>query len=296
MEVYKKRPKHIMEHMDILVEKLKEAVAEGTEDVVQEEIEKEIKKSAGNIVEFTVEESFSRMSSVDSYHGVQRQKEKLKEEMRRHFTRILEKLLEDIPKIIAVYKPVLRNRDICSLALPDYQVETVEGHVLIEVKNMWDLKQALKEGKLNLFFYNFLLSDLELGDSTWELEKLPTPVSSFLVVPRHGVVREIKSIMPNFREIAVEIWKIKRAALVERVLPDTWPVASVCKKCQYRLFCKKEKTEQLEDTKPIPLIYTLAKHEAEKEEQQLSCPKNSLKRTFSLKEKPWKATKKPRSS
>jgi hypothetical protein len=175
-------------------------------------------------------------------------------------------MLDKIPKILAVYKqPVLRNRDTCSLGFPDYQVETEKGHILIEVKNLANLSMAIHEAKDSLLYYNSLLADQELGDSVWRSMLLPSPAKSLIVIPRQGVVKEALEPIPNFREIAVEIWKIKRAALVDGVLPDVRQVSSVCRRCRYKRLCEKMKVEQIEPAKPLPLIYAIAEYEVEEE-------------------------------
>jgi hypothetical protein len=176
-------------------------------------------------------------------------------------------MLDRVPKVLAVYKPVLRNRDTCSLGYPDYQVETEKGHLLVEVKNIADLNRAIHEAKDNLLYYNSLLADRELADSVCLGRSLPSPARSLIVIPRQGVVKEFLESIPNFREIAVEIWKIKRAALVDGVLPDVKPASSVCRRCRYRRFCEKMKVEQIEHAKPLPLIYAMAEHELEEVEK-----------------------------
>jgi hypothetical protein len=194
-------------------------------------------------------------------------------------------MLESLPKMISVYKPTLRNRDTCSLGIPDYQVETIEGHVLIEVKNLDDLGRAVNEGRDNLLYYNSLIGDLELGDSRWWSSKLPRPLKSLVVVPRWGALSEVDEPIPNFRNIAVEIWKIKRAALVEGVLPDTKPEPTVCRRCLFKRSCEKKRTEELELSKPLPLIYAVAEHEAKPEKIKLEEPKGFWEAYFNLRGK-----------
>jgi len=89
------------------------------------------------------------------------------------------------------------------------------------------------------------------------------------VLPRQGVVKEVLEPIPNFRDVAVEIWKIKRAALVNRVLPDVRRVSSVCGRCGYRKFCEKMMVKQIEPAKPLPLVYAMAKYELEEVEKPM---------------------------
>lgn len=259
VKVFKERSKSVGESLGLLKETLG-SVAESLHTLIEELKSKT--KATEELVESTVTEAFKGIETRMSSPELSMHRDKLRGEMNKGFLNTFKGMLEKIPKIEAVYKPTLRNRDTCSLGIPDYQVETVQGHILIEVKNMQNLDVALDEGKDDLLYYNSLLTDLELGDSIWGLEKLPNPTKSLIVVPRHGVVKEVSEPIPNFREIAVEIWKIKRAALVDGVLPDTKLTPSICNRCQYRRFCEKKKVEQLEPTKPIPLIYAVAEHEA----------------------------------
>jgi hypothetical protein len=48
-------------------------------------------------------------------------------------------------------------------------------------------------------------------DFTWLGRQLPKPTTSLVAVSRHGVVKEVSGRIPNFRDVAVEVWKIKRA-------------------------------------------------------------------------------------
>ena len=236
-------------------------VAKGGGKISLESVEKSVKK----IVDSTVSGAFKKGDKISSY-DLKVYEEKLKKEMKGRFLNTLKEMLEKMPKIKTVYKPTLRNRDTCSIGVPDYQVETSEGHILIEVKNWRNLNGALREGKEDLLYYNSLLADSELGDSVWQFSELPKPVKSLIVIPRWGTVEEVVEPIPNFREIAVEIWKIKRAALVEGVLPEINSNQSICKRCQYKRFCEKYKSERLESTKPIPLIYAVARYESKVDE------------------------------
>lgn len=260
IEVYRERSELFKKNIDTIVKNLTDLAISPYVSI--ERFKNKIIASE-ELVEYTVTEVFESNKTYTSSLSIELSmfKEKLKEEMKKNFLNTLKGILERIPKIEAVYKPILRNRDTCSLGIPDYQIETTQGCILIEVKNMYNLDAALNEGRDNLLYYNSLLADLELGDSIWYGGKLPNPVKSLIVIPRHGVVEEVLGSIPNFREIATEIWKIKRAALVDGVLPYTIPVPPVCGRCQYRRFCRKKKTEQLELAKPMPLIYALAKHE-----------------------------------
>ena len=231
---------------------------------------------SSTIIEPTIMEAFKETSN----QVAEKYKKKLMEETKKKFLNVFKELLRIIPKIEVVYKPTLRNRDTCSLGFPDYQVETPEGHVLIEVKNLKDLGRALNEGRGDLLFYNSLIADLKLGDSISHFGKLPTPVKSLIVIPRKGVVKEVREKIPSFRKIAVEIWKIKRAALIDHVLPDINPVQSICKRCQYKKFCEKGKIENLELAKPIPLIYSIAEYETKDKKINLKMPPNFW-RTYS---------------
>jgi hypothetical protein len=207
--------------------------------------------------------------------------------MKEGFLNLLKSMLDKLPKIVAVYKPVLRNRDTCSLACPDYQVETEKGGILLEVKNVADLSRAIREATDDILYYNSLLADRELGDSTWLGRQLPKPTTSLIVIPRHGVVKEVSERIPNFRDVAVEVWKIKRAALVEGVLPDVRRVSSVCGRCGYKRFCEKMKVEQIELAKPLPLIYSIAEAEKISELNRLRAdyPSSFWRAYFELKKK-----------
>lgn len=259
VEVFKGRSKSVGENLDLLKEALGSA-AESPLALIEKLKSKA--KATEELVDSTVDGAFKGIKTDASSPELSMYKDKVKEEMKKGFLSAFRGMLERIPKIEAVYKPKLRNRDTCSLGIPDYQVETVQGHILIEVKNMQNLDAALDEGREDLLYYNSLLADLELGDSIWSWDKLPNPAKSLIVIPRYGIVKEVLEPIPNFREIAVEIWKIKKAALVDGVLPDIKPAPSVCNRCQYRRFCEKKRIKQLEPARPIPLIYAVAEHEA----------------------------------
>jgi hypothetical protein len=277
VEVYEERG----EGVKVAVQKIVEALdaAEGSHI-----LDETLRAGAEHIVASTIDASFSRIrglpalrSYIDSY----------REEMKEGFLNLLKSMLDKLPKIVAVYKPVLRNRDICSLACPDYQVETEKGGILLEVKNVADLSRAICEATDDILYYNSLLADRELGDSTWLGRQLPKPTTSLIVIPRHGVVKEVSERIPNFRDVAVEVWKIKRAALVEGVLPYVRRVSSVCGRCGYKRFCEKMRVEQLEPAKPLPLIYAIAEAEKFSELNRLHAdyPPGFWRAYFELKKK-----------
>jgi len=281
VETFRERSEPVKEGMEALIEKLKSKASPATPlSAILPETDEEINR----IVRPTITEAFHR-SVVSELLSLQEYKERLEREMREGFIGILGGMLESLPKMISVYKPTLRNRDTCSLGIPDYQVETIEGHVLIEVKNLDDLGRAVNEGRDNLLYYNSLIGDLELGDSRWWSSKLPRPLKSLVVVPRWGALSEVDEPIPNFRNIAVEIWKIKRAALVEGVLPDTKPEPTVCRRCLFKRSCEKKRTEELELSKPLPLIYAVAEHEAKPEKIKLEEPKGFWEAYFNLRGK-----------
>jgi hypothetical protein len=252
VEVYEEKGEDVKKAIEVMVE----ALSASKETRIEDET---LRGGVEPIVESTIREAFTRIGEPSSFDL-----ELYKEEMKKGFLNVLKSMLDKIPKILAVYKqPVLRNRDTCSLGYPDYQVETEKGHILVEVKNVANLSMAIHEAKNDLLYYNSLLADRELGDSMWRSMLLPSPAKSLIVIPRQGVVKEALEPIPNFREIAVEIWKIKRAALVDGVLPDVRQVSSVCGRCRYRRFCEKMKVEQIEPAKPLPLIYAIAEYEVE---------------------------------
>ena len=255
VEIYEEKGEDVKSAIEMMVE----ALSTSKEARIEDET---LKRGVEPIVESTIREAFTRIREHAPFDL-----ESYKEEMKKGFLNILKNMLNRVPKVLAVYKPVLRNRDTCSLGYPDYQVETEEGHILIEVKNAANLSMAIHEAKDSLVYYNSLLADRELGDSVWLRGPLPSPAKSFIVIPRQGVVEEVLEPIPNFREIAVEIWKIKRAALVDGVLPDVRRVSSVCGRCKYKRFCEKMKVEQIGPTKPLPLIYAIAEYEIEDVEE-----------------------------
>jgi hypothetical protein len=128
-----------------------EALRKSAKTVFEDEELREVEPIAEPIIESTIEKSFEDVKSpptVEPYEDlVESYKESYKEEMKRGFLGLLKDMTNKIPKILAVYKPVLRNRDTCSLGYPDYQVETEEGHILVEVKNLAELSKALKEAR-----------------------------------------------------------------------------------------------------------------------------------------------------
>ena len=254
IEVYKERNEDVERAMKMIVETLSTSKEAHIEDET-------LRRGVEPIVESTIRETFNRIGELSSFDL-----KSYKEEMKKGFLNILKSMLDRVPKVLAVYKPVLRNRDTCSLGYPDYQVETEKGHLLMEVKNIADLNRAIHEAKDNLLYYNSLLADRELGDSVWWRRPLPSPTRSLIVIPRQGVVKEILESILNFREIAVEIWKIKRAALVDGVLPDVKRVPSICRRCAYEKICRKMRGEQVEAAKPLPLIYAVARCEVEEVE------------------------------
>jgi hypothetical protein len=256
VEVYEEKGEDVKKAIEVMVE----ALSASKETRIEDET---LRGGVEPIVESTIREAFTRIGEPSSFDL-----ESYKEEMKRGFLNVLKGMLDKIPKILAVYKqPVLRNRDTCSLGYPDYQVETEKDHILVEVKNAADLDIAIREAKNDLLYYNSLLADRELGDSVWRSRLLPSPAKSLIVIPRQGVVKEALEPIPNFREIAVEIWKIKRAALVDGVLPDVRQVSSVCRRCGYKRLCEKMKVEQIEPAKPLPLIYAIAEYEIEDVEE-----------------------------
>ena len=257
VEVYEKRGEDVKKAIKMIVEALSTAKKVHIEDET-------LRRSVEPIIESTIGETFSKIREASFFNL-----ESYKEEMKKGFLNILKSMLDKVPKVLAVYKPVLRNRDTCSLGFPDYQVETEKGHMLLEVKNVADLSRAIQGAKDDLLYYNSLLADQELGDSLWLGRALPTPVTSLIVLPRQGVVKEVLEPIPNFRDVAVEIWKIKRAALVNRVLPDVRRVSSVCGRCGYRKFCEKMMVKQIEPAKPLPLVYAMAKYELEDVEKPM---------------------------
>ena len=248
-------------------EAIVEALRKSAKTDVEDEGLREVEPIVEPIIRSTIEKSFTEVVkspslTVKPYEDLlESYKESYKEEMKRGFLGLLKDMMNKIPKVLAVYRPVLRNRDTCSLGYPDYQVETEEGHILVEVKNLAKLSKALKEARDHLLYYNSLLADREFGDTIWWRESLPRPFKSLIVVPRHGVVEEFSKVMPNFRDIAVEIWKIKRAALIDGALPDVKQIPWICKCCGYKRLCEEMRAKKLEPAKPLPLIYAIAEHE-----------------------------------
>ena len=120
---------------------------------------------------------------------------------------------------------------------------------------------------MDLLYYNSVLADKILSASTHYSEKLPQPSKSLLIVPRFGVIKEVDDKIPNYRETAIEIWKIKRAAIVEGKLPHVVPVSTLCKRCSFKKYC--QEGESLEKAKPLPLLYAIAYQEAEKEIERI---------------------------
>ena len=245
------------EEVEVLRKKEKEEEIEIEEIVksipskVTKEEFKKIEDKAERLVEVAVKDAFKYAKEPDVSY-----RDRVCSEMKKDFFQILGNLHKVLPPIKSVYKPTLKNRDVCSFGYPDFQLDTDEGHMLIEVKNVADLKRAIEEGRFNLLYYNSLLVDEILGTSVFQCESLPKPIKSILVVPRHGHIEIVSGIYPNFREIASEIWKIKRAAMVEGKLPDVSPEKSICKRCKFKKFCKEG--ESLDESKPIPLVYTVA--------------------------------------
>lgn len=269
VEVLSERGEPVKKGMETLVKALRTtATALGATPLMLTDVVKkgvkipEVEGAVRTVVGSTVEEVFRCNKMAVFSHELEEYESRIREELEKRFLTTLGECLGKIPKITAVYEPTLRNRDTCSLGRPDFQVETVKGHILIEVKNWENLDRALREGREDLLYYNSLLADLELGDSIWLRGKLPSPARSLIVIPRWGVVKEVLEPIPKFREVAAEIWRIKRAALVDGALPDTKPVSSVCKRCAYKKFCKEG--ESLEPAKPIPLIYRIAEYESGK--------------------------------
>lgn len=266
VEVLEKRPRIVEQDLEDLVEAMETEEPELSTVGEGGPLPERVARSVEGVVDSAVSRAFSAFKMIDD---VQAYEEMLKKQMREGFLKLLSGMIEKLPKIRAVYKPILRNRDTCSLGRPDYYIETTEGPVLVEVKNMEHMERAMEEGEANLLFYGSLLADLELSDSVWYGGKLPRPVKSLVVIPRWGVVREVSRLIPNFREVAVEIWKIKRAALIEGALPEITPVSTICKRCQYRRFCEEQRSEKLELARPIPLIYAIAESEAKEHKEQL---------------------------
>jgi hypothetical protein len=209
-------------------------------------------------VEEIAKDALKIRSEASSYY--EEYKRRVLEDIRKNFTTLLGDLINTLPKIKAVYKPTLRNADFCSLGMPDFLLETEEGNLIIEVKNVANLKKAVSEGVFELQFYRSLIEDESVSVTEWGREELFRPSKCVLVCPRQGLVREIRDPFPSYREIATEIWKIKRAALVEGKLPETRPVSSICGRCGFKRFCKEG--ESLEKAKPLPLIYEVARNEA----------------------------------
>ncbi|MEM2240522.1 MAG: hypothetical protein QXL27_09540 [Candidatus Bathyarchaeia archaeon] len=109
-----------MENLDLLEEALGSMV-----ESPLTLIEKLKSKATEELVESTVAEAFKGIKTDASSLELSMYKDKVKEEMKKGFLATFRRMLERIPKIEAVYKPKLRNRDTCSLGIPDYQVETV---------------------------------------------------------------------------------------------------------------------------------------------------------------------------
>jgi hypothetical protein len=263
VEFYGERSEEAKRAEEAIVEALRKSAKTDVEDEELREVEPIVEP----IIRSTIEKSFTEVVkspslTVKPYEDLlESYKESYKKEMKKGFLGLLKDIMNKIPKVLAVYRPVLRNRDTCSLGYPDYQVETEEGHILVEVKNLAKLSRALKEARDHLLYYNSLLADREFGDTIWWRESLPRPFKSLIVVPRHGVVEEFSKVIPNFRDIAVEIWKIKKAALIDGVLPDVKQVPWICKRCGYKRLCEEMRAKKLEPAKPLPLIYAIAEHE-----------------------------------
>lgn len=190
-------------------EKERQIMQEVSEQGFSLDFEKpEVGQLGEKLVRSTVGKAFETRISIESF--LEQYKRKIIQETSQKFTALMGDLYNKLPKIKLVYKPVLKNRDICSLGYPDFQIDSEQGQILIEVKNWANMNTGLKEGKLDLLYYNSLLADKILGASTHLSEKLPIPIKSLLVMPRFGLVKEIDDPIPNYREIAVEIWTIKK--------------------------------------------------------------------------------------
>jgi hypothetical protein len=96
-----------------------EALRKSAKTVFEDEELREVEPIADSIIESTIEKSFEDVKSpptVEPYDDlVESYKESYKEEMKRGFLGLLKDMTNKIPKVLAVYRPVLRNRDTCSL-------------------------------------------------------------------------------------------------------------------------------------------------------------------------------------
>jgi len=243
-----------------------------------------VEKLGEKLVKLTIDKAFGK--EIEEYLKAYR--EEILRRTSARFSALVGELYSKLPKIKSVYKPVLKNRDFCSIGYPDFQIDSEKGQILIEVKNWASLNSSLKQGKMDLLYYNSVLADKILSASTHSSEKLPQPSKSLLIIPRFGIIEEIDDKIPNHRETAVEIWKIKRAAIVEGKLPQVVPVSTICKRCSFKKYC--QEGESLEKAKPLPLLYALAYQEAEKEIERVRTegfrlPSGFLHAYFTLKEK-----------
>lgn len=221
----------------------------------------QIGKLGKALVKLTVEKAFETEDVSKEY--VEQYKREIIQKTSQKFSNLVGEVYAKLPKIKSVYKPVLKNRDFCSLGYPDFQIDSEEGPILIEVKNWASINSSLKQGQMDLLYYNSILTDKILSASTYYSEKLPLPTRSLLIVPRSGLVKEINDKIPKYRETAIEIWKIKKAAIVEGKLPHVNLDPSICRRCGFKKYCKEG--ESLEKAKPLPLLYAVAYQEAEKE-------------------------------
>jgi len=213
---------------------------------------------------------------------------------RRHIMDSVRLLAEHLPRILSFTRPRYRNRDVFAVGFPDFQVETDEGHFLVEVKSVGergksevgkavfqtkfylamledsmvsdslfdalDLVRADRETALRLLGVDRLDSGLLREMSSWAGIRVPPPPRGLVFLPRQGHLEVVERGIEGFRSVAAEIWKIKRAALVEGVLPHVEP-SEVCRRCPYRRHC--EEGESLEPAVPAPLVFASAEAELE---------------------------------
>jgi hypothetical protein len=205
-------------------------------------------------------------------------------------------LAAHVPQILAITKPRYRNRDVFTSGFPDFQLETVDGHQIVEVKTMQSpaetvVQDAVQQTQLYLaMLEDDLVSDAVLSlQSALDLQRdfpdraghllgvdriddkelrqfyerahlsVPTPPSGSVFLPRQARLIPVARGLEGFRGVAVEIWKIRRAAVAEGKLPYVERSPALCHRCAFRKLC--EEGESLELVPPAPLAFALGEVE-----------------------------------
>jgi hypothetical protein len=205
-------------------------------------------------------------------------------------------LAAHVPRILTITKPRYRNRDVFTSGFPDFQLETVDGHQIVEVKTLQRppetvVQDAVQQTQLYLaMLEDDVVSDavLSLGSALdllrnsrkqaarllsvdrvddQELRRLfksanlavPTPPRGLVFLPRQARLVPVDRGLEGFRGVAVEIWKIKHAAVVDGKLPYVERSPALCHRCAFKKHC--EEGESLELVPPAPLAFALGEVE-----------------------------------